>query len=171
MPSDARANAQMIVHGFPFNPEDIWKLSKGDTITAETCELAFGCKRETAAFRLALLKGRARMEQWWREMRGEQITTATVQDGLHICTDDEAVKQNDRTVTIGVRRVRRGARQIRGIDVSQVSPERREMLVRLGIRAAALLSGGQRQVQAALKAYRSARPSLLPSADKPVDGT
>ena len=148
-------------------PLEVWKLAKGQTLTPEECERTFHVQRAAhQAYDLALLRLKSFIERAWRDERGEVVTVRRRGDGLHICTDTEAVGANERLLDQSTRAIRKIGKQVVGIDRSQLPPKalapHEALLVRSGT-LRALLAGGTRKQQARLRASKRGTPGLLES--------
>lgn len=103
-------------------PFDTDHLIKGDTIQAEVIEHGYGVKRGDERYRWTLLRAKKFVAKQFKE-RGEVVTIVIRGDTLKICTDDEQLKPNIQSISMGQRKIRRGHDRMKGSDRSKMSPE------------------------------------------------
>lgn len=95
-------------------------LRKGDRVSVNAIERAFSVKRQTDAYRLALLKASNYIVRRFRD-RGEIVTVVERKHDLVILTDDEASKYNDERFAINIRGAARAHTRNLGVDRSKLS--------------------------------------------------
>lgn len=90
-------------------------LVKGDTVDALTIEQAFSVKRETDAYRFAMLRASDYVTRRFRD-RGETVTVVDRKHNLVILTDAEAAEYNDQRFAIELRGAARAHARNLGVD-------------------------------------------------------
>lgn len=102
-------------------PLDLSTLSKGDTLTAEQLEDAFGCARTDREYRFKLMALGLQIEEEFADGREETVTVTYPDDGIRILTDSEAVDYNPRMFRNGLRRAGKAHKRLAGVDRSQLN--------------------------------------------------
>jgi hypothetical protein len=131
-------------------------LRKGSRIAPEVLELAFGLMRGTDVYRLKLLRVRDYIARRLAD-RGELVTIISMEGGLAVLTDEEALAYNGRRFDVERRQSERCFVRLGQVDRSNLSEASQNQLDR----DIAVIG---RRVQADRQALREARAAELPRA-------
>ncbi len=104
-------------------PIDTRELHKGSIIAPEIIERAFGVKRETRAYQLALLRARNYIERRFLD-RDEVVTIVTRRDAIVILLDEEASVYNEREFWNDIDAARRKHGRMLGTNRANLSDAR-----------------------------------------------
>lgn len=165
-----KARARMSKHGEQMNEEaqltgeypiDTESLSKGDTITAETIERAFGVRRGTDAFNLASMKASNYIARRFLD-RGEVVTITQRKQNLVILTDEEMPTHNARLFRNDIKRAARTHMRMLGGDRSKMSEETQKVHDReLTVQGAQLSAVSRARRELRASSVQRQTPALL----------
>lgn len=145
------------------HPFDVTKLKKGDTISPERCEEVVGMSRQRKEYALKLLDLKLELERQWQLHLDETVTICCQRDGLHICTDEEAIDVNRRARLGSIRALERAQVRQVGVDINSVNDQKlRDLHERELVVGAAFLLGGRKHSQVALREHKRNAPTMLP---------
>lgn len=104
-------------------PFDVAPLRKGDRVTRETIERAYGVTAGTDEYRLkGMLRAREHVLAAFAE-RGEIVTVTEERHDLVILTDEEAAAYNERHFELALDAARRCHGRALAVDRARLSPE------------------------------------------------
>lgn len=124
-------------HQRPY-PFDFNNLKKGDVISAQQIEDYTGVSRDTSKYGLAVLKVRTLIEIE-SQLRGQTLTLKQNNGELVVCMDEEASVENSRRCENGLRKYMRAHRRMCGVDVNNLSADRKPIHDRELIRQGRIL--------------------------------
>jgi len=101
-------------------PIDFDALNKGDLISAEDIEDAYGVKRTSRSYAFSVLRMKAEIERELSDL-GRPVTCKSEGDCVRVLTDEESLEYNARRFESNVHGVYRAHRRTADIDTENLS--------------------------------------------------
>lgn len=149
------------------SPFDFESVRKGMTIPADVIEAVVKVPRTQKRYDLAKLEFVEAIKHYHLS-RGVELSIRHEGDGIHVNTDAEQSEYEFEQSMLQIRRFGRKARLLHGVDVSQLTPEERQLHEARNITTSRIAQSlAQAGTRIRLQRWKPSRPGLPSQEEKP----